>query len=111
MSNHSPKHDPEIAKIMEQGFRKMPETTSPEELWRRSQIGKTGEFPEGKMTPHDEGAIQFAIGSKDGKVIVEFATPVAWLGMQPEQAINLAESLIEKAARLGCIRPVRVKID
>jgi len=111
MSNHSPKPDDEISKKMEQVFRKMPQTANVDDLWRRSQLGKTGEFPEGKMTPHDEGAIQFAIGAKDGKVVIEFATPVAWLGMQPEQAITLAESLIEKAARLGCIRPVKVRIE
>ncbi|MGI9485487.1 MAG: hypothetical protein ACR2RF_06310 [Geminicoccaceae bacterium] len=89
----------------------MPETADPGELFRRSKIGATGEFPEGELAPSDEGGIQFAIGAKDGKVVLEFNTPVAWFGMTPEQATKLAESLIEKAARLGCIRRVRVRTE
>lgn len=60
-------------------------------------IGATGTHPEGKITPHDEGAIQFAIGVKDGKVCLDFGTPVAWLGMDPGQALELAQDLIKHA--------------
>lgn len=59
--------------------------------------GATGTFPAGKLTPHDEGAIQFAIGVKDGKVCIDFGTPVKWLGMEPGQALELASSLIQHA--------------
>ncbi len=60
-------------------------------------IGATGQHPEGRMTPADEGSIQFAIGVKDGKVIVNFGTPVVWLGMGPEDAVQLAQNLIKHA--------------
>lgn len=85
MSNHSehPFDSPipeAIAKIMEDPL-----------------IGATGTHPQGKLTPHDEGAIQFAIGVKDGKVCVDFGTPVKWLGMEPGQALELAQSLIQHA--------------
>ena len=60
-------------------------------------IGATGTHPAGKLTPHDEGAIQFAIGVKDGKVCIDFGTPVKWLGMEPGQALELASSLIQHA--------------
>jgi hypothetical protein len=60
-------------------------------------IGATGTHPLGKLTPADEGAIQFAIGVKDGKVCVDFGTPVKWLGMEPGQALELASSLIQHA--------------
>jgi len=43
-------------------------------------IGATGEHPQGKLTPHDEGGIQFAIGVKDGKVVLDFGQPVVWVG-------------------------------
>lgn len=33
--------------------------------------GALGDFPEGKVSATDEGAVQFAIGVKDGKVIVD----------------------------------------
>lgn len=60
-------------------------------------IGATGEHPEGKLTKHDEGGIQFAVGVKDGKVVLDFGTPVVWLGMNPADALKLAETLIQRA--------------
>jgi hypothetical protein len=60
-------------------------------------IGATGTHPQGKLTQADEGAIQFAIGVKDGKVCIDFGTPVKWLGMEPGQALELASSLIQHA--------------
>lgn len=62
-------------------------------------IGATGEHPEGKLNAHDEGGIQFAVGVKDGKVCLDFGTPVAWLGMNPGDALQLAESLIQHARK------------
>ena len=55
--------------------------------------GATGEFPGGKLTAHDEGEIAFVVGSHDGKVVIEFGGPVAWIGMSPEQAVELAKTL------------------
>lgn len=63
--------------------------------------GALGEFPEGKLTKSDEGSIQFALGSKDGKVILDFGTPVAWVGMTPQQAADLASSILSKAREVG----------
>lgn len=60
-------------------------------------IGATGEHPEGKLNQDDEGGIQFAIGVKDGKVVIDFGNPVSWLGMNPGDALKLAESLIARA--------------
>lgn len=59
--------------------------------------GALGDFPEGQLTKSDEGAIQFAIGTKDGKVILDFGTPTAWVGMTPQQAADLGSMLINKA--------------
>lgn len=67
------------------------------EIMNEPLRGATGTYPAGKVTPHDEGAIQFAIGVKDHKVIVDFGTPCTWLGMEPEQAVELAQSLIQRA--------------
>ena len=64
----------------------------------RQELGATKQHPEGKLTPKDEGGIQFAIGVKDGKVVLDFGNkPISWVGMNPEDALKLAESLIEKA--------------
>jgi hypothetical protein len=59
--------------------------------------GALGDFPEGQLSKTDEGAIQFAIGVKDGKVILDFGTPVAWVGMNPQQAADLASTIIKRA--------------
>ena len=63
--------------------------------------GALGDFPEGKLTKQDEGAIQFAIGAKDGKVVLDFGTPVHWVGMTAQQAADLASSLLAKAREVG----------
>lgn len=69
----------------------------PDELIRH--LGATGSHPEGKLTPQDEGGIQFAIGVRDGKVCLDFGKPVAWIGMNPGDALELAESLIANARK------------
>ena len=61
------------------------------------KLGCTGNFPHGKLNGSDEGGIRFAIGEDGGNVVINFGTPVAWLGMPPEQAVALAEMLIAKA--------------
>src|SRR5258708_19254484 len=45
--------------------------------------GALGDFPEGQLTKTDEGAIQFAIGEKDGKVVIDFGTAVPLVGVTP----------------------------
>lgn len=64
-------------------------------------VGATGEFPHGKLTSGDEGAIQFAIGIEDGRVVVDFGTSVHWLGMTPQQAAEFASTLLKKAREAG----------
>lgn len=65
-------------------------------------LGATGQYPQGRYTPQDEGELQFAIaGDKQaGKVIVSFGKPVAWFGMDADQADGLAELLKRKAAEV-----------
>lgn len=54
-------------------------------------LGATGRFPQGKLTPQDEGEIRFAVGEKDEKVILDFGKATAWIGFEPEQAIQIAQ--------------------
>jgi len=60
-------------------------------------LGPTGEFPEGKLHPSDEGELRFAVGRKSGNVILDFGKPVAWIGMPPAIARQMAASLIQQA--------------
>ena len=63
--------------------------------------GAIGHHPGGKLTKSDEGAIQFAIGEQDGKVVIDFGTPVHWLGMTPQEAADFASTVLKKARLIG----------
>ena len=86
MSNHSRESDMKF----DNAFHRMLECAG-------DRLGKTGEHPRGLLTPTDEGGIRFAVGSKNGVVVIDFGTPVAWVGMPPGQARALAESLVRHA--------------
>jgi hypothetical protein len=60
-------------------------------------LGKTGEFPHGKLHKDDEVALNTAIGVYEGKVIVNFGTNVIWIGMQPQGAADFATTILAKA--------------
>jgi len=70
----------------------------------KDKLGPTGQFPQGKLTPHDEGELRIAIGTENGKVVMHFGKEIAWIGFDPEQARELARSLIEKADAALLIR-------
>ncbi len=63
--------------------------------------GALGEFPQGQLTKSDEGSIQFAVGEKDGKVVIDFGTPVHWLGMSPQQAAEFASFILRRAREVA----------
>lgn len=63
--------------------------------------GAIGAYPQGMLTKSDEGAIQFAVGEKDGKVILDFGTPVSWIGMNAQDAADLAQTLFKWAREVG----------
>jgi hypothetical protein len=58
-----------------------------------------GEYPDGKLNKNDEGAIAMAVANENGRVILRFPKPVEWIGLCPQEAVDLAESLIEHARR------------
>lgn len=62
-----------------------------------AKLGKTGKFPEGKITPTDEGELAFTIWRTDELVIIDFSTQVTWMAMKPEDAKDLAGLLIAHA--------------
>lgn len=60
------------------------------------ELGATGQFPEGQLNDDDEGEIRIAIGSTEGKVVMDFGKPIAWIGFTPEQARGIAELLLRQ---------------
>jgi hypothetical protein len=65
------------------------------------KLGATDRFPEGKLAPEDEGEIRFGVTVKDGKVVIAFGKPVAWIGMTVAQARELGQLILERAAEAG----------
>lgn len=63
--------------------------------------GAIGDHPEGHLTKSDEGSIQFAIGEQDGKVVIDFGTPVHWLGMTPQQAADFASAVLKRSREVA----------
>lgn len=59
----------------------------------RKSLGATGRHPQGRLVQDDEGEIRLAVGHANGKVVVEFGKPIAWIGFTPEQALDLAQSI------------------
>lgn len=59
--------------------------------------GPVGAYPHGMLHKTDEGSLQFAVGAKDGKVVVDFGSPVAWFGLTPQQAMDLAGIIMQRA--------------
>jgi hypothetical protein len=86
-----------------------------EGIKEKMEIGATGKFPEGQLCDDDEGEICFQIGSNGAKVVMDFGKPTAWIGMNPQQAGDVASSLIEharKAAKAaGVILRVEIGLD
>ena len=72
-----------------------PGTEATKDLLKR--LGATGDYPEGQFSPNDEGALRFAVGAENGKVLMDFGTPVHCIGMTPEQARSIAASLLNFA--------------
>lgn len=60
-----------------------------------------GEYPNGRLNADDKGAIPMRIGSENGRVVLEFARPVAWIGLSGAGAFELAKKLIRHAREAG----------
>lgn len=61
------------------------------------KLGATGEFPDGKLTPDDEGQLRIAIGIQDGVVVIHFGTPTTWIGLSAEEAIAFGETIARRS--------------
>lgn len=59
--------------------------------------GPTGDFPRGRLNADDEGGLRIAIGGENGNVVMAFGKDVAWIGLPPQQAVDLAQQLIKWA--------------
>jgi len=66
--------------------------------------GPTGKFPEGKLTPGDEGELNIGITTYNGNVIINFGKQISWIGLPPETAVKVAQAIIDKAVEARSFR-------
>lgn len=66
-----------------------------------TKFGKTGDFPRGKFSEDDEGGIQMGVAVRDKTVIINFGTPVAWLGLPKDVALQLAATIKRRAEEIN----------
>jgi hypothetical protein len=72
----------------------------PEELreqLRAMQQDFQGAYPEGRLSPDDQGALAIAVGVERGKVVLAFAKPIDWIAFGPEQARAVAKMILQRA--------------
>lgn len=69
-----------------------------------------GEYPDGRLNAVDEGALAMMVGHENGKVVMQFASPTAWIGFTPEQAMDIAQMLITHARQAGIVGVYTIKL-
>lgn len=69
-----------------------------------------GEYPNGRLNTEDAGALAVAITHENGAVKLQFPKPVAWIGFTPQQAIDIAQTLIAHARKAGATEPLTLKL-
>lgn len=67
--------------------------------WYKQVFGATGSFPMPALNDDDEGELRMGVtfDPVDGIVRLEFGKPIAWIGLPPEGAIELAKTLLKHA--------------
>jgi hypothetical protein len=60
-----------------------------------TKFGPTGDYPHGSLGPHDEGGLTIGVAhDSKGNIIINFGTKLSWIGLPPEQAVDLARLLL-----------------
>ena len=66
----------------------------------KPKLGATNTFPRGKLNQHDEGELRIAVGMQDKTIVIDFGKEVAWVGLDKDTAMALADSLISWAQKI-----------
>jgi hypothetical protein len=69
-----------------------------------------GEYPDGRMNKDDAGAIAMQIGVEEGRVVMRFPKPVAWIGFTGDEAMEIAQVLMKHARKAGLTAPAVIRI-
>lgn len=61
-------------------------------------LGPTGVHPDGKLDDYDDGELGLGVTHLNGKVVMSFGIPIVAMGMSPNEARDIAASLLRNAA-------------
>ena len=53
-------------------------------------------YPDGKLHSADEGALNVAVGIKDGRVIIDFGKDLSWIGFDKDTLRKFIDGLEDK---------------
>ena len=79
-------------------------------MFSEQQAGKaTRKWPDGRLDGADDGQLVYVVGADPdtGLVKIDFGKPVKWMAMSPQDAVNLAQSLIKQARSISK-EPIRI---
>jgi hypothetical protein len=67
--------------------------------WNKRELGASGQFPRGQLNADDEGELTLGVAfdEKNGIVVINFGKPVAWMGLEPAQAIEMAKTILKQS--------------
>ncbi len=100
MSHHSDGPGPEVtAETIKRFFKRGKNAQSG--IDRILNLGPTGKFPQGKLTEDDAGEIEFTVARKGDKVVMDFGTPVKWVGLTADDAREVGKALIKHAKKIN----------
>lgn len=68
-----------------------------------TSLGPTGDFPHGRLVPHDEGGLMFGVTVFNGRVIFDFGKPIRSIGFTREGALELAELIKQRAEQCPAV--------
>lgn len=75
----------------------------------KTDLGPTGEFPEGKVRKDDQGELVFSVSSKEGNVFLDFGIETSWIGFPAEQAMEIGLTIMAHAEKILASRQAMIK--
>ena len=63
-------------------------------------FGPTGAFPDGKLTPNDDGELTLGVTVHDGRLIIAFGKPVEWIGLDRPTAEAFIDGLLRRLTEI-----------
>lgn len=59
------------------------------------------QYPQGKLSEHDEGELAVAIALVGDSVVINFTKPIHWIGLGRDRAISFAQSILAHATMIA----------